>query len=60
MTAKALAIEVIQNMPDDATPEDIIEALDFRLAVDEGIRQVDAGEGIPHEEVKAHFAKWLE
>jgi len=39
-------------MPDDTTVPDIMAALYCRQQVDEGLRQLDAGEALAHEEVK--------
>jgi predicted transcriptional regulator len=54
-TVKARAIEAIQNLPDDATLEDAIERLCFMVKVEEGLAQSQAGELIPHEEIKKQF-----
>jgi predicted transcriptional regulator len=52
-------IEMIDRLPDTASIEDIIEAIRFRQKVDEGLRQLDAGEGIEHEEARRKLGKWL-
>ena len=49
---------MIENLPDDASLEDIMSELYFRQKVDEGLRQLDAGEGIDHSEAKRRLAKW--
>ena len=54
-TLKQRAIEAIQTLPDDATLEDAIERLCFIAKVEEGLRQSEAGELIPHEEIKKQF-----
>jgi predicted transcriptional regulator len=59
MSTKEAVIEMIRRMPDDATLPDIMEELYVRQKIDEGLRQLDAGEGIPHEEVERRLAKWL-
>lgn len=59
MSTKEAVIEIIRRMPDDATLPDIMEELYVRQKIDEGLRQLDAGEGIPHEEVERRLAKWL-
>jgi hypothetical protein len=48
-TIKQTVIEMIERLPDDASVEDIMAELYFRQKVDEGLRQLDAGEGIEHE-----------
>ena len=52
---KQRAIEALRTLPDDATLEDAIERLCFIAKVEEGLRQSEAGELTPHEEVKKHF-----
>ena len=39
--------------------EELMAELCFRQKVDEGLRQLDAGEGIEHEEAKRKLGKWL-
>jgi predicted transcriptional regulator len=53
---KQLALEVLRSLPDDATLEDAIERLCFLAKVEEGLRQSEAGELIPQEEIKKQFA----
>jgi hypothetical protein len=59
MSTKDAVIEMIRRMPDNATVPDIIGELYVRQKVDEGLRQLDANEGIPHDEAKGKLAKWL-
>jgi predicted transcriptional regulator len=51
---------MIAALPDDVS----IEEIQYRLYVLEHIRaglaELDAGDGIPHEEVEAEFARWLD
>ncbi len=54
-TSKQRALEAIRSLPDDATLEDAIESLCFIAKVEEGLRQSEAGELTPHEEVKKQF-----
>ena len=58
-TTKQAVIEMIERLPDEASVEDIMAELYFRQKVDEGLRQLDAGEGIDHEEAKQRLAKWI-
>ena len=58
-TTKQNVIEMIERLPDDASVEDIMAELYFRQKVDEGLRQLDAGEGIEHEEARRRLGKWL-
>ncbi|MCB1190453.1 MAG: hypothetical protein H7A23_16225 [Leptospiraceae bacterium] len=52
---KEEAIKIINQMPDDATTEQIMENLYFKIVVDAGLKQPNIGEGIPHEEIKKRF-----
>lgn len=45
-------IEVIRKLPADATVDDAIEQLVFLAKIEEGLAQLDRGEGVPHDEVK--------
>ena len=55
-TEKQRAIDAIQSLPEQATIEDAIERLCFIAKIEEGLRQADAGQLIPHDEVKKRFA----
>jgi predicted transcriptional regulator len=59
MSTKEAVIEMIRRMPEEVTVPDIIAGLYVRQKVDEGLRQLDAGQGIDHEEVKKSLARWL-
>lgn len=59
MTTKQAVIDMIQRLPDDVTVADIMSELYFRQKVDEGLRQLDAGEGVDHEEAKQRLSRWL-
>ncbi len=56
---KEEVIKMVQNMPQDTSTEDIMAELYFRYQVDEGLRQLDEGKGIPHEEIEKRMEKWL-
>ncbi len=56
---KEKVITMIQNMPQDTSVEDIMAELYFRYEVDEGLKQLDEGKGISHEEVEKRIKKWL-
>ena len=50
-TIRERILEALQDLPDDATFDDAIERLVFLAKIDAGLAELDAGEGIPHEEV---------
>ena len=59
MTRKEKLVRAIEELPDDATIEDAMERLLFLAKIERGIQQADAGETIPHAQVKDRMAKWL-
>jgi predicted transcriptional regulator len=60
MSTKEALIEMIREMPDDATSvEYLAYELYVRAKIEEGIRQADAGDVIDHEEFKRRMARWL-
>ena len=51
-TQRDRILRALETLPPDATFDDAIERLVFLAKVEAGIAELDAGEGIPHEEVK--------
>ena len=51
-------LDIAEKLPPDATLVDAIYELEFRQAVAEGLAELDRGEGIPIEQVKAQIATW--
>ena len=58
MSAKETLLDIAEKLPPDATLVDAIYELEFRQAVAEGLAELDRGEGIPIEQVKAKIAAW--
>jgi len=56
---KQQVIQIIQSLPDNVTLYDIMAELYFKLQVDAGLKELDEGKGIPHEEVEKRMSKWL-
>jgi len=59
MTTKEIVINTIQSLPDDTNWESIQERINFMAGVRKGLRELDAGKGIPHDQVKKGFEKWF-
>ncbi len=47
--------EAIEKLPPDATYDDAIERLIFLAKIEAGLAELDAGKGIPHDEIKQRF-----
>jgi predicted transcriptional regulator len=58
-SAKDAILEMIRRLPDDVTVADVMAELYFRQKVDEGLRELDAGQGIAHDEAKKSLGPWL-
>jgi len=56
---KQQVIHMIESLPDEVTVDDIMAELYFRLQVDAGLKELDEGKGIPHEEIEKRMSKWL-
>ena len=56
---KQQIIQIIQSLPEDVTIDDVMAELYFKLQVDAGLKELDEGKGIPHEEVEKRISKWL-
>ncbi len=50
--AKKKILEVVEQLPDDATIEDAIERLYFLAKIEKGIREADSGLTVSHDEAK--------
>jgi predicted transcriptional regulator len=54
--AKKKILEVVEQLPDDATIEDAIERLYFLAKIEKGIREADAGLTVSHDEAKKRLS----
>lgn len=50
-TTRERILQALENLPQNATFDDAIERLVFLARIDAGISELDAGLGIPHDEV---------
>jgi predicted transcriptional regulator len=57
--AKQTALEIINSLPDDVAFNELVYQLVFRAHVEEGLRDLDEGRTVPHEEIEREFAEWL-
>ncbi|HWX19864.1 MAG TPA: hypothetical protein VN578_08155 [Candidatus Binatia bacterium] len=58
MSTREILLEVAAKLPKDATLADAIQELEFRQGVEKALAELDRGEGIPIEEVKAKINQW--
>ena len=53
MTTKQRAVEIISRLSDDVSVGEIMDELYAQMKIEEGLKQLDAGEGIEHKTVVA-------
>jgi predicted transcriptional regulator len=53
--AKQLLREAVEQVPEDATIEDVMERLYFLAKVTRGLEAADRGDVVSHEEVEREF-----
>ncbi len=58
MTTKETVLEILQKLPDDATIEDMMEELYVFQQIELGLKQMEDGDVVSHEEAKRRLAKW--
>ena len=56
VSAKHVALKLIQAMPDSVSVEDITYELYFRQRIDRGLDDLEQGRLVSHEEVKESLA----
>ena len=59
-TAKDEVRELLDNLPDDASLEDIQYHLYVRQKIQRGLAAAEQGQTIPHDEVVRRMSRWLE
>jgi predicted transcriptional regulator len=58
MTVKDQVRKIIDQMPEECTVEDVQHQLYLIGKVQKGLKSIDEGRGIPHEDVRRQFASW--
>lgn len=59
-TEKENIIEMLKNLPDDVSMEDMIEAIYVRKKIEKGLKDSEEGNLYTHEEAKELLKKWLQ
>jgi predicted transcriptional regulator len=59
MSNKEMVLEVVRELPDEVTLDEIIEELHILAAIRRGEEAADAGRVISHEELKKKVAAWI-
>jgi len=56
---KQQVIQMIETLPEEITVDDIMAELYFKKQVDAGLKELDEGKWVAHEEVEKRMARWL-
>ena len=56
VTVEERARHLVERLGDDATWDDLLYGIEIVRGIERGIAQLDAGLGVPHEEVLRRFA----
>ncbi|MGJ4747859.1 hypothetical protein ACQV5M_15995 [Leptospira sp. SA-E8] len=57
-STKQRALDLIENLPDDSSFDDIMEELFFSKKVQEGLSDLDSNKTISHKQVLEEITKW--
>ena len=58
-STKQQIIQLVEQLPADATIEDAIEQLYLLYKVERGVEQADAGQKVSQEEARRRMRRWL-
>lgn len=58
MSNKDAVIEAVRDLPEEVSFEEILEQIAILAAIHRGEQAADAGQVIPHEEVKKRISSW--
>jgi predicted transcriptional regulator len=57
-TVKFKILKAVEEMPQDVTFEEVMERLYFLYKIERGLKQVEAGDTLSHEEAKSRIKTW--
>jgi hypothetical protein len=55
---KQEVLEMIERLPDEASLEDIMAELYFRMQVDAGLAELESGKGLSQEAMEKKVSEW--
>ena len=58
-TAKEQITELVQQLPDDSSYDEIVRELAFHVMIERGLKDSDEGRTISNEEMHARINTWL-
>ena len=58
MTAKEAVLQIVGDLPDDSSFDEIVQELVFNRMIDRGLADVEAGRTITDEEMERTIESW--
>jgi predicted transcriptional regulator len=58
MSSKEMVLELVRNLPDDASMLEIAREIEFVAGIREAMNEFDRGESITADELLAEIPKW--
>ena len=58
-TAKEQITELVRQLPDDSSYDEIVRELAFHVMIERGLKDSDEGRTISNEEMQARINTWL-
>ena len=59
MTVIEQLLKMIDRLPDECSVEDVQYQLFLMEKIRRGLRSIDDGKGIPHDQARRQFASWI-
>ena len=59
MSNKEIVEDLLQRLPENASLHDIAQEIEFVAAVQQGLAELDRGEGISIEDVERELPSWI-
>ncbi|GAB5520910.1 MAG: hypothetical protein RhofKO_31610 [Rhodothermales bacterium] len=57
-TIRDQVLRAVEEMPSDVTFDEVMDRIYMLQKIETGRRQLEAGEGIPHDEAKRTMKRW--
>jgi len=58
-SSKTAALRLIEQLPENASLEEVMYELYFRQRVERGLRELEKGKTVSHDAVRRSVARWL-
>ncbi len=56
---KESVVNMVKGLPENVTLDEIMAEIYFKTQIDAGLKELDEGRGLSHEEVQKRMSRWL-